>query len=64
MKDYYNEIDKALKSYEDCKPYHIHDIDWICNRIGWCWKFRHITPEQKDELCDRAIAVMDSTKYF
>lgn len=28
------------------------------------YKDIHITPEQRDELCDRAIAVMDMVKYF
>ena len=59
MKDYYNEIDQALKSYEDCKPYHPKSIDWICDRIDWCWKFRHISEDQMQELADRVIAIMD-----
>lgn len=64
MKDYYKEIDQALKSFEDYKPYHIKSIDWICDRIDWCWKFRHITEKQMNELADRAILVMNIRKYF
>ena len=64
MKDYYKEIDQALKSFEDFKPYHTKPIDWICNRIDWCWKFRHITENQMHELVDRAVAVMNMRKFF
>lgn len=64
MKDYYKEIDNALKSFEDFKPYHTKSIDWICNRIDWCWKFRHITEQQMNELADRAVSVMSMRKYF
>ncbi len=58
-KDYYGRINEALLSYETFKPYHPLSIDWICDRIDWCWKFRHITEQQMNELCDRIVAVMD-----
>lgn len=58
--DYYNEIDKALKSYEQYKPYHSKNIEWICNRITWCFKFRKISAEQMDELADRSILILNS----
>lgn len=64
MKEYYKEIDQALKSFEDFKPYHTKSIDWICNRIDWCWKFRHITENQMHELADRAVTVMNMRKFF
>lgn len=54
---YYKEIDEAIKSYENYKPYHTRNIDWICNRIDWCWKWRKITKVQMEELCDRVIAI-------
>ena len=47
-RDYYAEIDTALQSYEHCKPLHDKSIDWICNRIDWCWKFKHITEKQME----------------
>lgn len=59
MNKFYNEIDEALQSYENYKPYHIHDIDWISNRISWCWKWRKITKEQMEELCERAIKILE-----
>lgn len=57
-RDYYAEIDKALHSYENYKPWHDKPIDWICNRIDWCWKFKHITEKQMEELADRVCKVM------
>jgi hypothetical protein len=58
MNKYYNEIAKALQSYENYKPYHTKNIEWISNRISWCWKWRKITEEQMEELCDRVIKVL------
>lgn len=55
---FYNEIDKALKSYENYKPYHMLSLEWICDRISWCWKFRKITENQMHELADRATAIL------
>lgn len=57
---FYNQIDTALKSYEDFKPYHQKSVEWITNRIDWCWKFRKITHDQMVELVDRVIAVMNN----
>ena len=59
MKNYYAEIDKVLTEYENHKPYHTRDIDWVCNRISWCWKWKKITKEQMEELADRATAILD-----
>ena len=54
MNKFYNEINKALQSYENYKPYHT-----ISDRISWCWKWRKITKEQMEELCDRTIEVLE-----
>lgn len=59
MKDYYKEIDKALKSYEEYKPYHQYSLDWITDRIDWSWKFRKITEDQMKELTDRIVEIFD-----
>lgn len=59
VRNYYEEIDKALYSHEYCKPWHDKPMEWITNRIYWCWKFRHITREQMEELADRACAVFE-----
>lgn len=58
MKNYYSEIIQALQPYEEFKPYHTHSIDWICNRIDWCWKWKKITREEMEELVDRICEVM------
>lgn len=59
MNKFYSEIDKALQSYENYKPYHTRNIEWISNRISWCWKWRKITRGQMEELCDRTIEVLE-----
>ena len=59
MNKFYNEIDKALQSYENYKSYHTRNIEWISNRISWCWKWRKITKEQMEELYDRVIKVLE-----
>ena len=58
MKDYYSEIDKVLKEYEEYKPYHTKNIDWACNRIDWAWKWRKISKTQMEELADRATQIL------
>lgn len=59
MKNYYSEINQALQSYENFKPYHIYSIEWICNRIDWCWKWKKITKDEMEELTDRICEVME-----
>ena len=34
MNKFYDEIDKALQSYENYKPYHQYKIEWISDRIS------------------------------
>ena len=58
-RDYYKEIDKAIESYEDLKPWHDKTTDWICNRIAWCWRFRKITEAQMVELSGRITAILE-----
>lgn len=59
MNKFYDEIDKALQSYENNKPYHPKRMEWITDRITWCWKWKKITKAQTDELCDRVIAILE-----
>lgn len=58
MNKYYTQINNALVSYEDKKPYHTKTMDWICNRIDWAWKWRKITEEQMVELANRATQIL------
>ena len=60
MNKFYEEIDKALKSYEEFKPYHTKSLEWITNRIYWCHKWKKLTQAQVEELCDRVIVIMQS----
>ena len=59
MNKFYNEIDKALLSYESYCPYHTRSIDWICDRISWCWKWKKITHQEMERLCDRATKILN-----
>lgn len=58
-KDYYKQIDTAIRSYEEYKPYHQLTIDQITDKIDWCWKWKKITEGQMEELVDRIIKVME-----
>ncbi len=57
--NYTKQLNKALADYEQFKPIKQYSIDWICNRIDWCWQWRKITPEEKDDFCDRIIKIME-----
>lgn len=56
---FYNEIDKALYTYENFKPYHAKSIEWISDRISWCWKWKKISEDQMEELCERVINILE-----
>lgn len=56
-RNYYEEINTALISYEEFKPYHTKSLEWIADRIDWCWRFRKITKAQMKELADRVVIV-------
>lgn len=56
---YYEQINKTIRDYEQGKSWHDKSIEWICNRIDWCWKWKKITEEQKNELADRICKVME-----
>lgn len=58
-RNYYDEINKVVSSYEDHKHYHDKTLDWAANRIDWCWRWRKITREQMYELADRVIALFN-----
>lgn len=56
--NYYEQINKALKSHEVYRSYHQYSIDWICDRISWCWKWKKINKNQMEELTERAVAIL------
>lgn len=51
-KDYYAQLNRWVSQYE---KYDFSEVssDIITDKICWCWKFRKITKEQMEELCDR-----------
>lgn len=59
MKDYYKMLDDILKEHENYHPLPHQDMDWVANRIDWCWRFRKITKEQMEELADRATKIFE-----
>ena len=59
MDKYYKQINDALISYENYKPYHTKTIDWICNRIDWAWKWRKINKEEMIELAERVTKLFE-----
>jgi len=59
MNKFYEQIDKAIREYENYKLCPLKTIEWICDRIDWCWKWRKINKEQMHELADRICKVME-----
>ena len=57
--NYEEQIDKAIREHEECKPCPRYKLEWISNRIDWCWKWSKISREKKDEFCDRMIAIFE-----
>ena len=54
----YEKIDKVLKQHENYK-YAERSIDSLCDYIDWAWRWKKITEAQKDEVCDRACAILE-----
>ena len=59
MNKYETQIEKAISEYENY-PYRTHSMDWIINRIDWCWKWRKISTQKKDEFCNRVITILEN----
>ena len=57
MNKYEITIDKALKEYEDHKPYKQHELMWIIDRIEWCFKFRKIDYKSRMKFVNRVLSV-------
>ena len=54
----YEKIDKVLREHENHK-YSSRSLDSLADYIDWSWRWRKITPEQKDEVCDRICALFE-----
>lgn len=61
MKDYYAEINKSLTRHEEGK-YASHSLEWITDRIMWCWSWRKITEEQMRELAERTTKLWEDKR--
>ena len=59
-KNYYQELNKALLSYEENQTCHTFDIYWICDRIAWCNDWHKLTPEQNKDVVERAEKILFS----
>lgn len=58
MIDYYKQIDEGLKRYEAGLPPTLL-IEWLGERIDWCYRWKHITKSQMEELCDRVVRILE-----
>lgn len=58
MKEY-ERISGWLSRYEKGFTSCAVPLSDIADRITWAWKFRRITRAQKDDLLDRAIAIIE-----
>ena len=38
------------------------DYGWCCDSITWLWKWKKITKEEMESLCNRMIAIMESLR--
>ena len=58
MNKYYEQINNALLSYENHKPYHDKTLDWICDRIDWSWKWRKISEKEMVKLAEKTTNIL------
>lgn len=60
MKNYFSILDKAIKEYEDFKPYKTLEPYQITDKIVWCYKWKKITKEQMENLTNRMTFVFNN----
>lgn len=58
----YNRLIETIERYENFMPECGLSISWCCDSIDWLWKWRKITKEEMESLCDRMIAIMQVYK--
>lgn len=59
----YNLLIDTIERYENFKYVDRElSISWCCDSIVWLWKWRKITEEEKDSLCNRMISIMEMHK--
>ena len=54
----YEKIDKVLTQHEQYK-YTERSLDSLADYIDWAWKWRKITEDQKNEVCDRICILFE-----
>lgn len=54
----YEKIDKVLKQHEKYR-YAERSLESLADYIDWAWKWRKITEQEKNEVCDRIIALFE-----
>ena len=56
----YNLLIDTIERYENFQYVdRALSISWCCSSIEWLWKWRKITEEEMESLCDRMIAIME-----
>lgn len=64
MKNYYAQLDKAIRSYENCKSFHSLSIDWINARIDRCEERHDLSEDKIKELRDRVKTIIEDGRAF
>lgn len=55
----YNLLINTIERYENFQYVdRALSIGWCCDSIDWLWKWRKITKEEMESLCDRMITIM------
>lgn len=55
----YNLLIDTIERYENFKYVDRElSFSWCCDSIDWLWKWKKITAEEKDSLCNRMITIM------
>lgn len=56
---FYEQIDKALLEYETYHPRPSKSLEWIADRIDWCWKWRKISEKEMVNLAERTTKLFE-----
>lgn len=63
MTEFYKKIDAWLKEHEDYKPVKTKTLSDISDYIDWAYRWKKITVEEKDNVCDRMIELFERGEW-
>lgn len=60
IKNYYDILNKKIQDFESSKHNSSMQLSKIADKVVWCFRWRKISNEECNELCDRITKLYNS----